>query len=73
MPVVTTLHTVLREPNRDQRSVMQEIAELSDHPCIVFAPEGSTWELRSGAKAFELTVRPRLLVNDYEIIAKGEI
>jgi Glycosyltransferase Family 4 len=30
MPVVTTLHTVLREPNPDQRLVMEEIAELSD-------------------------------------------
>jgi hypothetical protein len=26
MPVVTTLHTVLREPNPDQRAVMEEIA-----------------------------------------------
>ena len=30
MPVVTTLHTVLREPNPDQRAVMEEIATLSD-------------------------------------------
>jgi glycosyltransferase involved in cell wall biosynthesis len=30
MPVVTTLHTVLREPNPDQRVVMEEIASLSD-------------------------------------------
>ena len=30
MPVVTTLHTVLREPNPDQRAVMEEIAVLSD-------------------------------------------
>src|ERR1700722_5682039 len=30
MPVVTTLHTVLREPNPDQLMVTQEIAELSD-------------------------------------------
>src|ERR1700688_1317581 len=30
MPVVTTLHTVLREPNPDQRAVMEEIAALSD-------------------------------------------
>ena len=29
MPVVTTLHTVLREPDRDQRIVMQEIAQRS--------------------------------------------
>src|ERR1700676_5056817 len=30
MPVVTTLHTVLREPDPNQMRVMQEIAELSD-------------------------------------------
>jgi glycosyltransferase involved in cell wall biosynthesis len=30
MPLVTTLHTVLREPNPDQLAVMEEIAELSD-------------------------------------------
>ncbi|MGA7171711.1 MAG: glycosyltransferase family 4 protein [Candidatus Sulfotelmatobacter sp.] len=30
MPVVTTLHTVLREPDPNQLMVMEEIAELSD-------------------------------------------
>ncbi|MDG3005100.1 glycosyltransferase family 4 protein [Paludisphaera mucosa] len=29
MPIVTTLHTVLKEPNEDQRRVMDEILELS--------------------------------------------
>ncbi|HXF85434.1 MAG TPA: glycosyltransferase family 4 protein [Anaerolineales bacterium] len=29
MPIVTTLHTVLREPNPDQRWVLEEIAALS--------------------------------------------
>ncbi len=29
MPVVTTLHTVLREPDRDQRRVLGQLAELS--------------------------------------------
>lgn len=29
MPVVTTLHTVLREPNADQRRVMDELCEIS--------------------------------------------
>jgi glycosyltransferase involved in cell wall biosynthesis len=29
MPVVTTLHTVLRQPDPDQRAVMQQIAALS--------------------------------------------
>jgi glycosyltransferase involved in cell wall biosynthesis len=35
MPVVTTLHTVLREPNPDQLVVMQEIAELSDRLIVM--------------------------------------
>lgn len=35
MPVVTTLHTVLREPNADQRSVMEEIAALSDRLVVM--------------------------------------
>jgi glycosyltransferase involved in cell wall biosynthesis len=30
MPVVTTLHTILRDPDPDQRRVLQEIAALSD-------------------------------------------
>ena len=35
MPVVTTLHTVLREPNADQREVMAEIAALSDRLIVM--------------------------------------
>jgi glycosyltransferase involved in cell wall biosynthesis len=35
MPVVTTLHTVLREPNPDQMLVMQEIADLSDRLIVM--------------------------------------
>jgi glycosyltransferase involved in cell wall biosynthesis len=35
MPVVTTLHTVLREPNPDQLRVMEEIAELSDRLIVM--------------------------------------
>jgi glycosyltransferase involved in cell wall biosynthesis len=35
MPVVTTLHTVLREPDPDQRMVMEEIAELSDRLIVM--------------------------------------
>jgi glycosyltransferase involved in cell wall biosynthesis len=35
MPVVTTLHTVLREPNPDQRAVMEEIAALSDRLIVM--------------------------------------
>jgi glycosyltransferase involved in cell wall biosynthesis len=35
MPVVTTLHTVLRQPDPDQRMVMQQIAALSDRLIVM--------------------------------------
>ena len=35
MPVVTTLHTVLREPNPDQYRVMVELAQLSDRLIVM--------------------------------------
>jgi glycosyltransferase involved in cell wall biosynthesis len=39
MPVVTTLHTVLREPNADQRRVMQELIARSTR-LVVMAQRG---------------------------------
>lgn len=35
MPVVTTLHTVLREPDINQRAVLDEIARLSDRLIVM--------------------------------------
>jgi glycosyltransferase involved in cell wall biosynthesis len=35
MPVITTLHTVLREPSPDQRRVMEEIVALSDRLIVM--------------------------------------
>ncbi len=35
MPLVTTLHTVLREPDENQLRVMEEIAELSDRLIVM--------------------------------------
>src|SRR5207244_2147819 len=35
MPVITTLHTVLREPSLDQRLVMEEIAAVSDRLVVI--------------------------------------
>jgi glycosyltransferase involved in cell wall biosynthesis len=35
MPFATTLHTVLREPNPDQRRVMEEIVTLSDRLIVM--------------------------------------
>ncbi|GAC1700789.1 MAG: glycosyltransferase family 4 protein [Candidatus Acidiferrum sp.] len=35
MPFLTTLHTVLRDPNPDERAVMEEIAKLSDRLIVM--------------------------------------
>jgi glycosyltransferase involved in cell wall biosynthesis len=40
MPVVTTLHTVLREPNAEQRKVMEELLRRSDR-LVVMAHKGA--------------------------------
>lgn len=40
MPVVTTLHTVLREPNPAQRKVMEELVRRSDR-VVVMAEKGA--------------------------------
>jgi glycosyltransferase involved in cell wall biosynthesis len=42
MPVVTTLHTVLREPSPDQRAVMKQLDELSNR-FIVMADRGKAY------------------------------
>ncbi len=41
MPFATTLHTVLRDPSPDQRTVMEEIATLSDR-LIVMSQQSAT-------------------------------
>jgi glycosyltransferase involved in cell wall biosynthesis len=35
MPVVTTLHTVLKEPNDDQRAVLEELSTLSNRVVVM--------------------------------------
>jgi len=35
MPIVTTLHTILRDPNPDQKRVLKEIAALSDRLVVM--------------------------------------
>jgi glycosyltransferase involved in cell wall biosynthesis len=42
MPVVTTLHTLLREPNPDQRAVMKQLDEFSNR-FIVMADRGKRY------------------------------
>ncbi len=46
MPVATTLHTVLRDPNPEQRAVMEEIATLSDR-LIVMSQNSSRYSAGS--------------------------
>ncbi len=40
MPIVTTLHTILREPDPDQRRVLEEVAALSDR-LVVMSKRGA--------------------------------
>lgn len=40
MPIVTTLHTVLREPDAHQRRVLEEVAALSDR-LVVMSEQGA--------------------------------
>ena len=40
MPVVTTLHTILRDPDNDQRRVLKEVASMSDR-LVVMSKLGS--------------------------------
>jgi len=40
MPIVTTLHTILKEPNADQSYVLKEVAALSDR-IVVMSERGS--------------------------------
>jgi glycosyltransferase involved in cell wall biosynthesis len=40
MPIVTTLHTILRDPNSDQRRVLEEVAALSDR-LVVMSDRGA--------------------------------
>ena len=35
MPIITTLHTILKDPNADQRRVMTELAKLSDRLVVM--------------------------------------
>ncbi len=40
MPIVTTLHTILREPDHDQRQVLEAVSALSDR-LVVMSDRGS--------------------------------
>jgi len=42
MPIVTTFHTILREPDTQQRRVLEEVAALSDR-VVVMSERGATF------------------------------
>ena len=42
MPIVTTLHTILRNPNKEQRLVLEKVAVLSDR-LVVMSKRGSDY------------------------------
>ena len=42
MPIVTTLHTILREPDAHQRRVLEEVAALSDR-LVVMSERGAAF------------------------------
>ncbi|MEO7910315.1 MAG: glycosyltransferase family 4 protein, partial [Roseiflexaceae bacterium] len=42
VPIVTTLHTILREPDRQQRAVLVELAQLSDR-LVVMSERGASF------------------------------
>jgi glycosyltransferase involved in cell wall biosynthesis len=58
MPVVTTLHTVLRQPDPDQRSVMQAIAERSDRLVVMSEYSSSVLQDVFGVAAAKIDLIP---------------
>ncbi len=63
MPVVTTLHTVLRDPNASQRKVMLELAQRSDR-LVVMAQKGrEILQETYGVSAAKIDVIPHGIPN----------
>lgn len=58
MPIVTTLHTVLAEPNLHQRRVMDEITALSDRLVVMTARGGSLLRDVHGVDESKIDVIP---------------
>ncbi|MCZ6472460.1 MAG: LysR family transcriptional regulator [SAR324 cluster bacterium] len=49
--------------------------DLKGHQCLLFGAgwEGRTWTLKSGSRTLEVPVRPRLAVNDLEILREAAL
>ena len=63
MPVVTTLHTVLREPDADQRSVMQQIATRSDRLIVMSEYSSRVLQDVFGVSAAKIDIIPHGIPN----------
>lgn len=52
------------------RAALRRPADLTEHDVVVFAggDEGTTWPLRAGRKRAEVSLEPRLVVNDYDVL-----
>jgi DNA-binding transcriptional LysR family regulator len=60
---------VLGAPSLLKRiGALKHPSELERQDCLVFAPDGTTWTLLSGSKQAEVSVRPRFVANDYELL-----
>lgn len=58
MPIVTTLHTVLREPSREQKEVIATIAELSDRVVVMSGASREMLESIYGVASERIAVIP---------------
>jgi len=58
MPIVTTLHTILTEPNETQRAVMDEITKLSERLVVMTAHGAATLQAVHGVPAQKIDLIP---------------
>jgi glycosyltransferase involved in cell wall biosynthesis len=58
MPIVTTLHTILSEPNEHQRAVMQELTELSERLVVMSADGADLLKRVHGVAASKIDLIP---------------
>src|SRR5688500_4733030 len=63
MPIVTTLHTILAEPNLHQRRVMDEIVTLSDRLVVMTAGAGALLSEVHGVDEEKIDVIPHGIPN----------
>jgi glycosyltransferase involved in cell wall biosynthesis len=63
MPIVTTLHTILAEPNSQQRAVMQELTRLSARLVVMGEQGASLLEKVHGVDPAKISVVPHGIPN----------